>query len=46
MTSGLPYPFLNNMEFAQRAVFYAVSAALGLIVIGAGWVFQKVVRRR
>ncbi|MEL6807306.1 MAG: hypothetical protein AAFO97_05960 [Pseudomonadota bacterium] len=35
VTSGLPYPFLNNMELPERAVFYAVNAgtALGLLVV-------------
>ena len=35
VTSGLPYPFLNNMELPERAMFYAVNAgtALGLLVV-------------
>lgn len=42
VTSGLPYPFLNSMELAERGMFYAVNAgtALGLLVVfgllGAG----------
>ena len=38
VTSGLPYPFLNNMELSERAVFYAANAgmALGLLVVFAG----------
>lgn len=42
VTSGLPYPFLNNMELPERAMFYAVNAgtALGLLIVfgvlGAG----------
>ena len=37
VTSGLPYPFLNNMELSERAMFYAVNAgtALGLLVVFA-----------
>ena len=35
VTSGLPYPFLNNMDLPERAMFYAVNAgtALGLLVV-------------
>ncbi|MEM6610526.1 MAG: hypothetical protein AAF689_18355 [Pseudomonadota bacterium] len=36
VTSGLPYPFLNNLEFPARAAFYAqtvVSAVIVLVVI-------------
>ena len=35
VTSGLPYPFLNSMEWADRAGFYAVNAgtAIGLLVV-------------
>ncbi|MFL4469174.1 hypothetical protein ACERZ8_04555 [Tateyamaria armeniaca] len=35
VTSGLPYPFLNNMELPERAMFYVVNAgtALGLLVV-------------
>ena len=35
VTSGLPYPFLNSMELADRSMFYLVNAgtALGLLVV-------------
>ena len=35
VTSGLPYPFLNNMELPERAAFYMVNAgtALGLLMV-------------
>ncbi|WP_299727837.1 hypothetical protein [uncultured Tateyamaria sp.] len=35
VTSGLPYPFLNNLELPERAMFYVVNAgtALGLLVV-------------
>ncbi|APX13042.1 hypothetical protein [Tateyamaria omphalii] len=35
VTSGLPYPFLNSMEWAERATFYGinVATALGLLVV-------------
>ena len=42
VTSGLPYPFLNNMEFAMRQGFYISTAAMALVFIllgaGAAWV--------
>lgn len=41
LTSGLPYPFLNNLEFADRAVFYgtniAVAVVLLLVYAGITW---------
>lgn len=45
VTSGLPYPFLNNMEFAARSVFYGGTAALSLIVVGAGWGLTRLIHR-
>ncbi|MEM8655284.1 MAG: hypothetical protein AAGF36_11100 [Pseudomonadota bacterium] len=35
VTSGLPYPFLNSMEWAERAGFYAMNGAtaLGLLAV-------------
>lgn len=50
VTSGLPYPFLNNMDMTERGVFYAVNAgtALGLLVVfgGLGAVLLRLTRRR
>ena len=50
VTSGLPYPFLNNMELAERSVFYAVNAgtAMGLLVVFGvvGAVLYRVMRPR
>jgi len=40
VTSGLPYPFLNDMVFTQRAVFYATTIATALIIYGAFWLFK------
>lgn len=41
VTSGLPYPFLNNLEFAERAVFYStnfgVAVMLLLVFAGISW---------
>lgn len=35
VTSGLPYPFLNSMEWSDRVTFYSLNAAtaLGLLVV-------------
>ncbi len=45
VTSGLPYPFLNNLEFADRAVFYAtnfVTAVVLLLVYATiAWGFRR-----
>lgn len=48
VTSGLPYPFLNSMEFSERAVFYAANGAISmalLVVFGIiGTVLYRVLR--
>lgn len=33
VTSGLPYPFLNSMEWAERATFYGANAAIALLLL-------------
>lgn len=33
VTTGLPYPFLNSLEFGDRAVFYATNVGVGLVVL-------------
>jgi len=33
VTSGLPYPFLNSMELAERAVFYAGNVGAAMVVL-------------
>ena len=49
VTSGLPYPFLNNMGTADRAVYYAQNAGLGLFLLAAfaalTWVATRLRRR-
>lgn len=41
VTSGLPYPFLNNLELSDRAVFYASNLAIGVVLLliyaGIAW---------
>ena len=45
VTSGLPYPFLNNLEGSERAVFYGANLvmALALLAIFAGisWIIRR-----
>ncbi len=47
VTSGLPYPFLNNLELPGRAVFYgtnfAVAVVLLLIFAAIAWAVRRVV---
>lgn len=33
VTSGLPYPFLNNLEFPQRAIFYGSNFAIAVVLL-------------
>ena len=33
VTSGLPYPFLNNLEFSERAVFYGSNFVVAVIFL-------------
>ncbi|WP_375279647.1 hypothetical protein [Pseudooctadecabacter sp.] len=35
VTSGLPYPFLNNLDLAGRATFYGVNFAVAVVVLAA-----------
>ncbi len=45
LSSGLPYPFLNNLEFADRAVFYGSNFAIGVVLLliyaGIAWGFRR-----
>jgi len=45
VTSGLPYPFLNNLDFAGRSVFYgsnfAVAVVLLLLFAGAAFMIRR-----
>ena len=42
VTNGLPYPFLNDMEFAERVSFYATTILTGLGFYFSGWVLTRV----
>ncbi len=46
VASGLPYPFLNNMEPVERAVFYGVTTAIGLVALAVFWALGALIRRR
>lgn len=37
VTTGLPYPFLNDLAFGGRVRFYVTSALGSLIVVALGW---------
>ena len=41
-STGLPYPFLNDMYLEDRLVFYATTIATGLAFYLAGWIITKV----
>ncbi len=45
VTSGLPYPFLNNLEFADRAVFYGSNFAIAVVILlayaGIAWLIRR-----
>ncbi|MEL6610389.1 MAG: hypothetical protein AAFO93_15900 [Pseudomonadota bacterium] len=46
VTTGLPYPFLNNLELAGRLEFYGVNVVTALVVLAVffalGWVMRRV----
>lgn len=45
VTSGLPYPFLNNLELPERMVFYGSNFAIGLVLLlvyaGLAWLIRR-----
>ncbi len=46
VTSGLPYPFLNDLELTGRAAFYGQTAVSALVVLLAVFGLARLVRRR
>ena len=44
VTDGLPYPFLNSMEYADRLVFYGVTAGTGLVFLAGFWFLAVMIR--
>ena len=45
VTSGLPYPFLNDMIVNERLVFYATTVVTTLIFFGIAWALAAGLRR-
>lgn len=45
VTSGLPYPFLNNMPLDDRLVFYAMNGAVALVILAVLSALAWTVRR-
>jgi hypothetical protein len=45
VTSGLPYPFLNNLELADRMGFYITNVTVGIVLLlifaSIAWVFRR-----
>ncbi|MEM8536624.1 MAG: hypothetical protein AAGF56_02055 [Pseudomonadota bacterium] len=46
VTSGLPYPFLNNLEWADRALFYGSNFAVALVILVIFTGIARLIRRR
>ncbi|NOX72250.1 MAG: hypothetical protein GXP03_01030 [Alphaproteobacteria bacterium] len=45
VTSGMPYPFLNDMALDERAVFYATTIGTALAFMLIGWAIAAGLRR-
>ncbi len=45
VTSGLPYPFLNNMDMMGRATFYGSTIALAIAVFVVLWIICFIARK-
>ena len=43
--SGLPYPFLNNMDQTERLGFYGTVIGTAVVFTFVGWVISKVISR-
>lgn len=45
VTSGLPYPFLNDLEPAGRLIFYGSNVTIGLVLLlvyaGIAWLIRR-----
>ena len=41
VTSGLPYPFLNDMEVTARLTFYGILNATNFVFVGIGWLLAR-----
>ncbi|MEM7296409.1 MAG: hypothetical protein AAF330_07295, partial [Pseudomonadota bacterium] len=45
VTSGLPYPFLNNLELAGRMTFYGSNVVVAFVVLALFFALQWGVKR-
>ncbi|MGB0505475.1 MAG: hypothetical protein ACPGGK_04695 [Pikeienuella sp.] len=45
VTSGMPYPFLNDMDLGARMMFYAQTCGTGLLFMCLGWGLSALLRR-
>jgi hypothetical protein len=45
VVSGLPYPFLNNMEQTERLGFYGTVIVTAVVFTLVGWVISKAISR-
>jgi hypothetical protein len=45
VTEGLPYPFLNNMEFGSRMIFYGFSTVANFVFILIGWGIAQMIAK-
>ncbi len=45
VTSGFPYPFLNDMEFSQRLVFYATTIVTSVVFMFICWGIARLIAR-
>ncbi len=46
VTSGLPYPFLNNLHFDGRMTFYVTNLSVGILLLGVFTAVAWTVKRR
>ncbi len=46
VTAGLPYPFLNDLEWSNRVIFYGVQFTTALVILFALAFVARLVRRR
>ena len=48
VTSGLPYPFLNDLELVGRSVFYGSNFAISIVLlvgfVGLAWMIRRLTR--
>jgi len=45
VTTGLPYPFLNDMAQPDRMVFYATTIGTAIVFLGIGWGISFIIKR-